>query len=67
MEVEELEQRVQQLATENEPQHQAEQQSREREMVELRRQLQSLQMAPQSTTASPAQKVRTVTTPHTVS
>ena len=66
-EVEKLEQRMQQLAIE----HYAEQQSKEREMEELRcskeremeelrQQLPSLQKTPQSTTASSPQKVRTL-------
>ena len=56
----ELEQRVQLLVREKEQQFQAELQSKERELAELRRLLQSQQGTPQSAAASPPQKVRTV-------
>ena len=63
-EIEELEQRVQQLAT-DEQEIQAEEQSKEREVVEQRQQVQSLQMTSQSTPASPHQKVRSLKTHYT--
>ena len=56
----ELEQRVQLLVREKEQQFQAELQSKERELAELRQLLQSQQGTPQSAAASPPQKVRTV-------
>ena len=64
-EVEELEQGVQQLAT-DEQEVQAEEESQQREELEQRQQIQSLQVTPQSTPASPHQKVKSLITHHTL-